>query len=233
MRPVSRRRFLGVSVAGLAAASVGPAAAGGPAARRGATTLTPRQALATLKAGNGRWVRGQARHPAQSPSRRAALRLEQHPFATIVSCVDSRVPPELVFDRGIGELIVVRTGANVLDTGVVLGSVEFARDHLATPLIFVLGHQRCGAVKAAADTIRAGGTAPGHVQAIVEALRPAYKIAITQQGDMVDNMVRAQVQVTVSRLRADPPIKKRLAAGELNIVGGYYSLDTGAVSIIA
>jgi carbonic anhydrase len=151
----------------------------------------------------------------------------------VFSCIDSRVPPELVFDRGIGDLAVIRTGAQALDHGVVFGSVEFSPDHLGTPLILVMGHQRCGAVKAAIHTIETGGTAPGHIQAIVDALRPAYHVAIKQHGDLVENMVRAQTKLTVKRIRNDPLIKECLARGELIVVGGYYSLDTGAVSIIA
>jgi carbonic anhydrase len=195
--------------------------------------VTPQQALRLLIAGNRRWVTGRVKHPHQSVARRAALRHEQHPFATVFSCIDSRVPPELVFDRGIGDLAVIRTGAQALEQGVVFGSVEFSPDHLGTPLILVMGHQRCGAVKAAIHTIETGGTAPGHIQAIVDALTPAYHVAIKQHGDLVENMVRAQTKLTVKRIRNDPLIKEFLARGELIVVGGYYSLDTGAVSIIA
>jgi carbonic anhydrase len=184
-------------------------------------------------AGNRRWVRSRLTRPNQSVARRRALRHEQNPFATVVSCIDSRVPPELVFDRGIGDLAVVRTGAQVLDAGVVIGSVEFTPDHLATPLILVMGHQRCGAVKAAIETIQSGGTAPGHIQSVVDALRPAYAVAIRQRGNLLDNMVRAQTKLAVNALRAAPLIKKFISQGKLRVVGGYYSLDTGAVSIIA
>lgn len=198
-----------------------------------AATLRPRQALKLLTDGNRRWVTGKVTHPHQSVRRRLALRHVQHPFATVFSCIDSRVPPELVFDRGIGDLAVVRTGAQVLDQGIVLGSVEFTPDHLHTPLILVMGHQRCGAVDAAIHTIRSGGSAPGHIQAVVDALRPAYHVAIKQSGDLLDNMVRAQTKLTVKRLKNDPLIKKFLSRGALKVAGGYYSLDTGAVSIIA
>jgi carbonic anhydrase len=184
-------------------------------------------------AGNRRWVTGRARHPNQSVNRRLALRNEQHPFATVFSCIDSRVPPELVFDRGIGDLAVMRTGAQVLDKGVVLGSVQFGPDHLGTPLILVMGHQRCGAVTATIEAIRSGHKAPGHIQSVVDALRPAYLVAVKQTGDLVDNMVRAHTKLTVKRLKNDALIKKFLSRGALKVAGGYYSLDTGAVSIIA
>jgi carbonic anhydrase len=231
---VSRRRFLKTAGVGIAVAATDPLSATAVASGSDASAaITPRQALQLLIAGNRRWVTGQVTHPHQSVARRIALRRTQHPFATVFSCIDSRVPPELVFDRGIGDLAVIRTGAQVLDEGVVLGSVEFTPDHLETPLILVLGHQRCGAVNAAIHTIESGGTAPGHIQSIVDALRPAYDVAIKETGDLPDNMVRAQTRLTVDRIRNDPLIEEFIADGELNVHGGYYSLDTGAVSIIA
>jgi carbonic anhydrase len=231
---LSRRHFLEASGLGIAAVLAGPTATDAVASSpSSAGKVTPSRALKLLIDGNRRWVRGNVTHPHQSVARRRVLRHEQHPFATVVSCIDSRVPPELVFDRGIGDLAVIRTGAQVLDEGVVLGSVEFTPDHLGTPLIVVMGHQRCGAVKAAIETIESGGTAPGHIQAIVDALRPAYDVAIKQRGDLVDNMVRAQTKLAVRQLRSDPLIKKFISQGKLKVVGGYYSLDTGAVSIIA
>jgi carbonic anhydrase len=231
--PLSRRRFLIVSGFGVGAV-VAPDVAGAIAAEPAlGTTTSPGRALRLLVAGNRRWVAGKMRHPHQSVPRRVALRHEQHPFATVFSCIDSRVPPELVFDRGIGDLAVVRTGAQVLDEGVVFGSVEFAVDHLHTPLILVMGHQRCGAVEAAIHTIQSGTTAPGHIQAVVDALRPAYHVAIKQPGDLLDNMVRAQTKLTVERIRHDPLIEELAHRGELIVRGAYYSLDTGAVSFIA
>jgi carbonic anhydrase len=233
-RLVSRRRFLKSAGLGVAVAASEPltATAFERDSDAGAAS-TPQQALDLLIAGNRRWVTGQLTHPNQSVARRLALRNVQHPFATIFSCIDSRVPPEIVFDRGIGDLAVIRTGAQVLDEGVVLGSVEFGPDHLGTPLILILGHQRCGAVNAAIHTIESGHTAPGHIQSIVDALRPAYDVAIKEHGDLLDNMVRAQTRLTVDRIRTDPLIKEFVERGELKVHGGYYSLDTGGVSIIA
>ena len=141
--PLSRRRLFTTSGLGLAAAIAGPGAASVLAAESArAATASPRRALKLLIDGNRRWVTGKVTHPHQSVARRVALRHVQHPFATVFSCIDSRVPPELVFDRGIGDLAVIRTGAQVLDEGIVFGSVEFAADHLHTPLILVMGHQR-------------------------------------------------------------------------------------------
>src|ERR1700682_5738362 len=126
---VSRRRFLKTAGVGIAAAASDPltAAAFVPGSDTRAT-ITPHKALQLLIAGNRRWVTGRLTHPHQSVKRRLALRRVQHPFATVLSCIDSRVPPELVFDRGIGDLAVIRTGAQVLDEGVVFGSIEFSPD---------------------------------------------------------------------------------------------------------
>jgi carbonic anhydrase len=236
---LSRRRFLSSASIGIAVAVADPAGVLASAAEplaEAATApqpaLTPQEALELLITGNRRWVSGRATHPHQSVRRRRALRHVQHPFATIFSCIDSRVPPEIVFDRGIGDVAVIRTGAQVLDEGVVFGSIQFSPDHLGTPLLLVMGHQRCGAVSAAIHAIEHGGTAPGHIQSVVDALRPAYRVAVKQAGDLVDNMVRAQTKLTVERLKRDELIDEFIARGALEVAGGYYSLDTGAVSII-
>ena len=195
--------------------------------------ITPESALKLLVAGNERWASGRLTHPHQSVERRVALEGGQHPFATIFSCIDSRLPPEVVFDQGLGDLAVIRTGAHVLDEGVVLGSLEFSPDHLGAPVMLIMGHQRCGAVIAAIHVIESGGTAPGHIQAIVDALRPAYDVAVSETGDLVDNMVRAHTKLTVQRVSTDPLIEHLVTRGDLIVAGGYYSLDTGAVSLIA
>jgi carbonic anhydrase len=156
------------------------------------------------------------------------------PFATVISCIDSRVPPELVFDRGLGDMFVVRTGAQALDERVVLGSIEFGPVNYASArLMLVLGHQRCGAVEAAIKVIESGGRAPGHIQAVVNALRPAYRVAARQHGDLLDNMIRAQTRLAVQRLKLDRPLRKLIESEGLVIVGGHYLLDSGAVQLIA
>ena len=136
--------------------------------------ISPAEAISKLKEGNGRYTSGSLQHPGQTAERRTELAKTQHPFATIVSCSDSRVPPEIVFDQGLGDLFVVRVAGNVInDEG--LGSVEYTVDHLGTRLILVLGHQSCGAVKAARETIAAKGKAPGHIQSLVTAIKPAVE----------------------------------------------------------
>ena len=194
--------------------------------------VSPQDALRLLLEGNRRFARGLAEHPNQTIERRQRLVKGQMPFAVVFSCIDSRVPPEIVFDRGLGDLFTTRTGAQTTDD-VVLGSVEFGPDDAGTQLIFVLGHEDCGAVKAAIESIQTDTPAPGHVQAVVDALRPAYDVAVRQSGDMVDNMVRAQTKLTVAQLKSEPGLADKIRAGRLMIVGGRYSLQTGRVQIIA
>jgi carbonic anhydrase len=198
------------------------------------TQLPWQQALGVLVAGNRRWVEGNLEHPHQTPARRVEVAPHQHPFAVVFSCIDSRVPPEIVFDRGVGDLFVIRTGAQVLDEGVVFGSVEFGPNgYPSSRLILVLGHQECGAVIAAIDHIANDTKAPGHIQAVVDALRPAYEVAVKEPGpDLVEKMVRAQVILTVDRLKKDELLAEQIANKGLWIVGGRYDLVSGRVEII-
>jgi carbonic anhydrase len=192
------------------------------------------EALRLLMEGNQRWVAGQLEHPNQSIERRLEVAPHQDPFAVVFSCIDSRVPPEIVFDRGVGDLFVIRTGAQALDELVVLGSVEFGPNgYRSARLIFVLGHQGCGAITAAIKSIESGVPAPGHIQAVVDALRPAYDVAVSQPGDdLVEKMVRAQVILTVQRLQNDQLIADLMKNDGLWIVGGRYDLTSGQVEII-
>lgn len=235
---MTRRKFAGIAgTAGLAAAGLRKTgAARALAATAGQTyqgTPGPQEALQLLMAGNQRWSRGTATHPHQSVQWRKDVADHQDPFATVISCIDSRVPPEIVFDRGIGDMFTIRTGAQTLDEQVVLGSIEFGpANYSSARLMFVLGHQNCGAVSAAIEVIESGGRAPGHIQAVVDALRPAYDAAKPQPGDLVNNMTRAQTRLTADRLKADPLLQKLITTDGLMIVGGYYDLNTGLVEII-
>jgi len=192
-------------------------------------TVAPAEAVSKLKEGNGRYITGNLQHPGQTTERRAELAKDQHPFAVILSCSDSRVPPEIVFDQGLGDLFVVRVAGNVIDDHG-LGSIEYAIDHLGARLIVVLGHQSCGAVKAAKETIAAKGKAPGHIQSLVTAIRPVVE---TTAKDDLDTTVKANVKHVVQALRSSTPIlKAKVDSGEVQVIGGYYSLDTGAVSLL-
>ena len=194
----------------------------------------PQQALQMLLEGNQRWVRGELEHPRQTAERRKEVATHQDPFAVIFSCIDSRVPPEIVFDCGIGDLFVIRTGGEALDDLVVRGSAEFGPSgYSSTRLVVVLGHERCGAVIAAIESIQSGSVAPGHLPAVVDALRPAYQAAVGEPGDLVENMVRAQIRLTVAALK-DSPLLAQLSRDQgLVIVGGRYDLDSGEVEVIA
>jgi carbonic anhydrase len=191
--------------------------------------LSPAQAWARLEAGNRHWAAGHLEHPDQDADRRLRVAAGQDPFATIVSCIDSRVPPETVFDQGIGDLFAVRTGAQVID-GLVTASIEYGPLENATPLIVVLGHARCGAVTAAVKAIQSGQHLPGHLDAIVDRLRPAYREADSAAVDLIDQVVRAQIRRTVSSLAHDGPLAALVNRGDLGIVGAYYDLDTGLVT---
>ena len=158
----------------------------------------------------------------------------QNPFATVVSCIDSRVPPELVFDCGLGEILTVRTGAQTIDERVVLGSIEYgAATWSSTRLLLVLGHSGCGAVNDAIKLISSGGQAPGHIQAVVDALRPASRAALHQPGSQLNNTTRAQTRLTVRRLERQPLIRDLIRRDGLMVAGGHYDLHTGLVTIIA
>jgi len=166
---------------------------------------------------------------ADAAKQREELANAQHPFAVIVGCADSRVPPEIVFDQGLGDLFVLRVAGNVIDDHS-LGSVEYAVDHLGVRLMVVLGHQRCGAVKAAKETIAAKGKAPAHIQSLVTAIRPAVEATVS--GDL-EATVKANVKDVVQALRSSTPVlKAKVDSGDVRVVGAYYSLDTGTVTFL-
>ena len=213
--------------------------------------VPPTEAMSRLKEGNGRYTSGNQQHPhesseertymaansyenlgmtaAEAATRRAELTKSQHPFAIVLSCSDSRVPPEIVFDQGLGDLFVIRVAGNVIDDHG-LGSIEYAVDHLAVRLIVVLGHQRCGAVKAAKETIAAKTEAPAHIQSLVTAIQPA--VEATAKGDL-NATIEANVRNVTQALRSSTPVlKPKVDSGELKVVGVYYSLDTGAVAFM-
>src|SRR5436309_4403633 len=192
-------------------------------------SVAPAEAISKLKEGNGRYTSGNLQHPGQTTERRTELAKTQHPFAGIVCCSDSRVPPEIVFDQGLGDLFIVRVAGNVInDEG--LGSIEYTVDHLGTRLILVLGHQRCGAVDAARETIASKGKAPGHIESLVQAIKPA--VEATAKDDL-DATIKANVKNVVQALRSSTPIlKAEVDSGKIQVIGGYYSLDTGAVTFL-
>ncbi|MCL6096996.1 MAG: carbonic anhydrase [Bacteroidetes bacterium] len=178
--------------------------------------------------GNKRYASSKMIHPDQTSARRTELKNEQHPFAVVLSCSDSRVPPEVIFDQGIGDLFVIRVAGNVLDDAAI-GSIEYAVEHLNVKLIVVLGHERCGAVSAAVK----GGEAPGHLRYLVEAIQPAVEKAKSLSGDIVENAVRINVQNVVAQLKSSEPIIEEFVhEKKVDVVGARYDLDDGLVTFL-
>lgn len=191
--------------------------------------ISSAEARKRLIDGNARYVAGQ---PVRTDytSRRAAVVPAQMPFAVVLGCADSRVPPEIVFDQGLGDLFTVRVAGNITDD-LGLGSIEYAVEYFATPLIVVLGHERCGAVSAAVEAAASGHMPPPHIGSIVAALRPAVEASRGMQGDAVENAVRMNVRRTVDALkRSRSVLAAAVEAGRLEIVGAEYRLASGRVA---
>jgi carbonic anhydrase len=191
--------------------------------------ITGEQALQNLMEGNARYASGNASHPDQSVERRSELIAGQHPFAVIVGCSDSRVPPEVIFDQGLGDIFVIRTAGQVLDD-VAIGSIEYAVEHLAVPLVIVLGHDSCGAVTA---TVM-GGEAEGHLDSIVNFIEPAVNDAseMGSASDLLNNSIDNNVYNIVDELKDSQPIlSEKVENGELLIVGARYHLESGEIEV--
>jgi carbonic anhydrase len=182
--------------------------------------------LAELKSGNNRHVAHRYQHPHETLDRRRQLVSGQHPHAEILSCSDSRVPPEIVFDQGLGDLFIVRVAGNVA-ADAEIGSLEYGAEHLHVPVIVALGHESCGAVTAAVQ----GGPPEGHIATLVSLIKPAVEKTRGMPGDPVENAVRMNVEMVVKQLRSSTPILSELVAhGKLRIVGAVYSIETGSVT---
>ncbi|MBE9167344.1 carbonic anhydrase [Pleurocapsales cyanobacterium LEGE 06147] len=190
--------------------------------------LSPDLALQKLMEGNRRFVTHLPRHPKQSEARLHEVAQAQHPFATILSCADSRVPAEIVFDRGIGDIFDVRVAGNIV-TPEVMGSIEYAVVLLETPVLMVLGHERCGAVTAA---VKEESLPNSQVDTFVKAIKPALDKVKDRSGDAVDNAVIANVEYQIEKLEQSPLLTERMQSGKLKIVGGRYDLDTGEVKLL-
>lgn len=243
-RRVGRRRVLlggAATASSLAIGGAGPSPAGaGPSTEPAATEAAATEpaatdaasAVARLLDGNRRFRTGHPRRPHQAPGRRQEVAAGQSPFAVVVGCADSRVPPEVVFDQGLGDLFTIRVAGNVLDD-LVLGSVEFAVEELHPVLLVVLGHERCGAVSATVAAIGSGATPPGHLGAIVDRLRPVVEPILDEPGDAVDNGVVANVEAVAAQLTADSAVVAHAVdGGGLTVVGARFDLDTGRVTLV-
>jgi len=184
--------------------------------------------LEMLMAGNQRFVQGESLSLDRDDVRRAELVAGQQPFAVIVGCSDSRVPPELVFDQGLGQLFVVRLAGNIIDPAAA-GSVEYAVEHLHVHLVMVLGHDQCGAVKAAIQ----GGQFSPELQSVIDEINPAVQKAKMMSGDPLENAIDLNAELQADKLSALPAFKNQIDQGQLQIVAARYDLPSGKVNILA
>jgi len=186
--------------------------------------MTYQETLARLKEGNERYMAGTPSHSVATPELRTDLyKKGQHPYAVVIGCSDSRAPSELIFDAGPGELFVIRTAGNVVGT-MEMGSLEYAVLHLKTPLVVVLGHQHCGAVKAAVD----GGSHTPAIQALLEEIIPCVPKA--PAADPYEVCENENIRRTVAKIAANPSIAKAVSEGALHLCAAKYSLETGKVA---
>jgi len=199
-----------------------------------APALTSQAALRRLIDGNARFVRGESRFTGMRPEALAELAKGQQPFATVLGCADSRVPPELIFDAVLGELFVVRVAGNVLSPEVA-GSIQYAGTHLRTPLFVVLGHESCGAVQAALATRLEGVQHRSRIQILVDNILPAIQHvdAALRPEEQLARAVEANVRWHVRQLREFPEAQARIAAGDdVQLVGAIYDIASGHVRFL-
>ncbi|MBD2383854.1 carbonic anhydrase [Cylindrospermum sp. FACHB-282] len=237
---VGRRNFL--KLAGVGSIGIGATAAAGTVLWKGEPAIadnpstavkpqpvTPQAALKSLVEGNQRFVNGKRLNPNQSKLRLQETSVAQYPFAAVLGCADSRVPAEMIFDQGLGDLFVVRVAGNVVSPEAI-GSLEFGTAVLGAQLILVLGHSKCGAVSAAVK----GDPLPGRISSFVEEIKPAVENARSKTGNIEDNSVIANVQYQAERLAESSTILRSLIKeGKLKIAGGRYDLATGKVTLVA
>jgi carbonic anhydrase len=192
-------------------------------------TSNPIAAWKSLKEGNERFVAGQPEHPSQSVEHRASLTKGQKPTAALFGCGDSRVAAELIFDQGLGDMFVVRTAGHVIDSAV-LGSIEFAVTALGVPLIVILGHDSCGAVKATLAALDEGALPGGYVRDVVERVAPSILLGRREGLTRPDEFeARHVIETAAQLLERSTAIAARVAAGELAVVGATYNLAEGRV----
>jgi carbonic anhydrase len=230
LRSISRRNLIKVAGVSILGAGLGyelmtpkPAMVATPGSQSEAD-----ESLKQLMDGNRRYISRRLTHPHQTGIRIREISASQYPFAVVLGCSDSRVAPEILFDQGLGDLFVIRVAGNILDDAV-LGSIEYAAEHLKVPLVMVLGHERCGAVQASLGH----GKVTGHLSSLVSAIRPVVERVKEQSGDPLENAVRANVKMVVEQIKTSPVLAELVEAGKLRVVGSRYDLDQGAVEIIA
>ena len=222
MKRISRLMLIVLVAAALAAPALATSAGPG---------ISPDEALRVLKEGNARYVDGKLQHLHQGADRRALTSGQgQHPLAAVLSCSDSRVPPEIIFDQGIGDIFVIRVAGNVAATDEI-GSIEYAVDHLATPMVVVLGHSQCGAVTAVVDDTKL----PPNIANLVAPIKPAVDKAREANPQAAkDVLLKAAItdnvwQAMEDMLRLSPIIREKVRDSQVKLVGAHYDLDTGQV----
>jgi carbonic anhydrase len=239
MFALSRRHFVkmatavGASILGVLRISAAEPRAG--AAKKAPVGLSPDEALRELLAGNERFASGRPSSPRRTLADFRQLAEAQHPFAMIISCADSRVAPEILFDVGKGDVFIVRVAGNVVSGAgaVVKGSIEYAVAELNVPLIMVLGHTNCGAVKAAMAHINAKDSLPGAINDLVELIKPAVEQSKGESTDPLNGAIRKNVQIGVEKLKGlEPILATPVKEGKLKIVGGVYDLHAGKVTLL-
>jgi carbonic anhydrase len=226
---LNRRRFMSLGAAGAAATVLGLTLPVGTAFAK--TELTADEALQKLKEGNRRFMTEPDKCEADMNKVRENVAEGQSPWATILGCADSRVAPELIFGgMTLGELFVCRNAGNMADVAT-LGTIEYGAEHLGSPLIVVLGHERCGAVKAACDVAENGTELPGHIKLMVDEIVPTAKDLLGKDGDFVDNVVIESARRTADLIRTESEIVAELAKeGKVKVVYARYDLDSGEVT---
>jgi carbonic anhydrase len=228
---VGRRKMLGLG--GLALAGTLTASRRSFAADDPTTTVTVDEAIAKLKAGNDKYVQAPEVCARDLKSGRAQFANLQTPWVTVLSCSDSRVLPEVLFGGlGIGELFVVRNAGNTIDTAS-LGTIEYGAAVLKTPLLLVLGHERCGAITSACEMVEKKVTFPGSIGKMIETIVPAAKSVEKASGDFVENTVRANAKQSAAKLLSESKIIADLVkAGKTSIAAARYDLDDGRVEYL-
>ncbi len=233
---IDRRSLMALGLAAAATAAgaarvIAPTAAAAASGKH--TSLTSDQALSALKDGNARFVSEPQACTIGLAQARARVAEAQAPWATIISCADSRVPPELVFGGlGLGELFVARNAGNLVDTAT-MGTIEYGAAVLGSPLIVVMGHSQCGAVHAACDVVTKNATFPGSIGPMIDPIVPAAIAAHDAPGDFLANATRESAKRTAARLGATSFVLADLvAAGKLKIVAAHYELASGIVTFL-
>jgi carbonic anhydrase len=230
MKSISRRNLFKY---GVGAAGVGGAVGlggdllgvGGVAAK---AVATPDAAIEALNQGNQRFSQQKVKQPNRGSFRLREVAKGQKPFAAVLGCADSRVPVEILFDQGLGDLFVVRVAGNVA-TPEEIGSLEFGTAVLGSKVVMVLGHGSCGAVDA---TIK-GQPVPGKIGSILAHIKPAVTASESQSGDRLRNATIANIKNQIAELQTSPVLTDLIKTGKLKIIGGFYDLDTGVVTTVA